>query len=141
MAESVLRNLTSSLEPTWHIDSAAIADWNVGLSPEPRAICVLAENGLRSEHIARQIRRDDFYEFDYIFGMDDYNMADLRAMAPADASARVEMLGTYDFGRPEVIPDPYFVSVGQLAVAVAGHYNIIFLGCENVLAGTWNRWI
>lgn len=112
MAESVLRHLTAGLEPpvVWHIDSAAIADWNVGRTPEPRAIQVLADNGLASEHIARQIRRADFYEFDYIFGMDDYNMDDLRSMSPPDASARIELLGRYDFGRPDVIPDPYFVS-------------------------------
>lgn len=43
--------------------------------------------------------------------MDDYNMEDLHGIAPVDATARIEMLGIYDYGKPEVIPDPYFVSL------------------------------
>lgn len=58
-----------------------------------------------------QITKDDFYEFDYIFGMDDYNIEDLRGIAPDDATANIELLGTYDYGKPTVIADPYFVSV------------------------------
>lgn len=138
MAEAVLRNLTTaniinaSAEPQWLIDSAALADWNVGRLPEPRAIQVLANNGLHSEHIARQvilvktniliyetylwsipkqITEDDFYQFDYIFGMDDMNIEHLLTMSPPDATARIELLGRYDYGRPEVIADPYFVSI------------------------------
>lgn len=38
-------------------------------------------------------------------------MDDLRAMAPPDATACLELLGRYDYGRPEAIADPYFVSV------------------------------
>lgn len=65
MAESVLRNLTDAAhagvddeadeERKWLIDSAGLADWNVGRSPEPRAIRVLAANGLHSDHITRQV--------------------------------------------------------------------------------------
>lgn len=57
MAESVLKSILTKQEPplNWHVDSAAIADWNVGLSPEERCIEVLGENGLISDHIARQV--------------------------------------------------------------------------------------
>lgn len=58
MAESVLKNLTTKIpgiDLNWYIDSAAIADWNVGLLPEPRCIEVLQENGLTSSHVARQV--------------------------------------------------------------------------------------
>lgn len=43
--------------------------------------------------------------------MDDMNMDALRAMAPPDAIARIGLLGTYDYGKPQVIADPYFVSI------------------------------
>lgn len=68
MAESVLKDLLSKVsgkQLNWYIDSAAIADWNVGLSPEPRCIAVLEENGLTSNHIARQVNRDKCYKFVY----------------------------------------------------------------------------
>lgn len=58
MAESVLKHLITQIpgrKLDWLIDSAAIADWNVGLPPEPRCITVLEEHGLGSEHIARQV--------------------------------------------------------------------------------------
>lgn len=60
MAESVLKDLitkVSDRDLNWYIDSAAVADWNVGLSPEPRCIEVLQENGLTSSHIARQVSK------------------------------------------------------------------------------------
>lgn len=57
MAESVLKSIIADNNPpiNWYVDSAAIADWNVGLSPEPRCITVLGEHGLSSDHIARQV--------------------------------------------------------------------------------------
>lgn len=60
MAESVIRSIMSQQNPqlNWYVDSAALADWNVGYSPEPRCIAVLGENGLTSDHIARQVKCD-----------------------------------------------------------------------------------
>lgn len=112
MAESLLRHIAAELGASgWHVDSAGIADWNVGRTPEKRALRMLHENGLTSEHVGRVITADDFRTFDYIFGMDDYNIADLKQLAPADATAKIVLLGTFDYGRPEVIADPYFVSI------------------------------
>lgn len=111
MAESVCRHVAADLGQTdWHVDSAGIADWNVGRLPEPRALQLLSEKGLKSEHVTRQIQTDDFYKFDYIFGMDDYNVHDLKELAPADSKACIEHLAFYDYGQPRVIADPYFVS-------------------------------
>lgn len=57
MAESVLKAIVAKADPSpnWFVDSAAIADWNVGLSPEERCIQVLGEHGLTSDHIARKV--------------------------------------------------------------------------------------
>uniref|UniRef100_A0A182J2H9 Low molecular weight phosphotyrosine protein phosphatase n=1 Tax=Anopheles atroparvus TaxID=41427 RepID=A0A182J2H9_ANOAO len=112
MAESVMKSLAAKHNHSdWHIDSAALADWNVGRSPEGRALEVLAENGLTSDHVGRQICSDDFCRFDYIFGMDESNLADLLQLA-ADAGqcrAKVELLGNYRGNeRDKIIIDPYF---------------------------------
>ena len=109
MAESILKSLSDNEK--WYVDSAALADWNVGRSPESRCIKTLGENGLTSDHITRQITYDDFYKFDYIFGMDKYNMEDLSEMAPQGSPAKVEMIGIYDYNEEPVIDDPYFVSI------------------------------
>lgn len=55
MAESVLKSLAARNNLNWKIDSAALREWNVGRSPEPRCIKVLAENNLTSDHIGRQV--------------------------------------------------------------------------------------
>lgn len=55
MAESVLKSIIAEHNLNWYVDSAAIADWNVGFEPEPRCITVLGEHGLFSDHIARQV--------------------------------------------------------------------------------------
>uniref|UniRef100_A0A182T701 acid phosphatase n=1 Tax=Anopheles maculatus TaxID=74869 RepID=A0A182T701_9DIPT len=112
MAESVMKSLAARHNLTdWHVDSAALREWNVGRRPEDRALAVLAENGLTSDHIGRLICSDDFRQFDYVFGMDESNVADLLHLAPVDGRARIELLGNYR-GREldRIIIDPYFVS-------------------------------
>lgn len=54
-----MKSIIAKQEPplNWYVDSAAIADWNVGYGPEPRCIAVLGEHGLTSDHIARQVSR------------------------------------------------------------------------------------
>lgn len=55
MAESVLKSIAED-DKNLFVDSAAIADWNVGYSPEPRCIQVLSEHNMTSEHITRQVQ-------------------------------------------------------------------------------------
>lgn len=108
MAESVLKSIAKG-DHRLYVDSAAIADWNVGCTPEPRCIQVLSEHDMTSDHITRQINENDYFEFDYIFGMDDYNIANLKDKAPPASKAKILLLGDYDYNKPNVIPDPYFV--------------------------------
>lgn len=110
MAESILKNMTKdSSNIDYEIDSAALADWNVGRSPEPRCIKILGENGLESDHITRQITDEDFFYFDYIFGMDNRNIEDLQEIAPKSTESKIHLLGSYS-SFDKIIMDPYFVS-------------------------------
>ncbi|XP_034116259.2 low molecular weight phosphotyrosine protein phosphatase 1 [Drosophila albomicans] len=91
------------------VDSAAIGSWHVGNRADPRALSTLQQHGLKSTHIVRQIKKQDFDEFDYIFGMDEENMSELRRLAPKGSKAELLMLG--DFGLPKekrIIEDPYY---------------------------------
>ncbi|XP_062540189.1 low molecular weight phosphotyrosine protein phosphatase-like [Armigeres subalbatus] len=113
MAEAVMRDMVLRENLDWTVDSAALADWNVGRQPEPRCLAVLHENGLHSEHVGRQIGESDFRQFDYIFGMDESNMRDLLALAApvANCTARIELLGNYRMKElDKIIFDPYFES-------------------------------
>lgn len=112
MAESVLKSMASEHGLTdWYVDSAALREWNVGRGPEERALAVLAEHGLTSDHVGRLIGADDFRQFDYVFGMDESNVADLLHRAPVDGRAKIELLGNYRGKELDrIIIDPYFVS-------------------------------
>lgn len=93
------------------VDSAALGSWHVGNRADPRALSTLKKHGLNSTHIVRQIKKQDFTDFDYIFGMDEDNMSQLRSLAPKGSKAELLMLG--DFGlnaKDRIIEDPYYVS-------------------------------
>ncbi|SEO21467.1 Protein-tyrosine-phosphatase [Gemmobacter aquatilis] len=91
------------------IDSAALMDWNVGCSPDPRSVAVAAGQGIDiSGQVARQIRESDFDDFDLILAMDAENIAGLAALAPAGARARILRLGDLlSPGISQDIQDPY----------------------------------
>ena len=58
-----------------------------------------------------QVKKSDFSEFDYIFGMDDDNMHDLGSLSSGQSKAKVELLGDYDPEGERIIRDPYYVSI------------------------------
>lgn len=98
----------------WKIDSAAIADWHVNNRPNGRAVAIMDKYNLAYDNRARQITISDFYEFDYIFGMDEYNIEDLQDLRPADSNAKIMLLGDLDPQGDRIIYDPYCVSFKEI---------------------------
>ncbi|XP_037948627.1 low molecular weight phosphotyrosine protein phosphatase 1-like [Teleopsis dalmanni] len=134
MAESVMNHYIKERNLDWEADSAGLRAWNVGYAPEERCIKILSENGLTTAHIGREIKIDDFYLFDYIFGMDESNMHELNAIAiaaGAKCTTKIELLGSY-LGREEdkIIHDPYF-STGLQSFRCA--YAQISESCQNFI--------
>ncbi|MEM6609328.1 MAG: low molecular weight protein-tyrosine-phosphatase [Pseudomonadota bacterium] len=102
-AEAVL----SARLPGIRVDSAGTGDWHIGAPPYGPAQKAAAQRGYDlSQQRARQVTRQDFYDFQMIFAMDAQNLADLHAIAPKDSTARrllfLEPLGGGD------VPDPYY---------------------------------
>ncbi|XP_030370529.1 low molecular weight phosphotyrosine protein phosphatase 1 [Scaptodrosophila lebanonensis] len=133
IAEAILLNLIRIHQLTdWHTDSAALRDWNDGLEPQPRTLQVLRQHGLSTKHLSRMITAQDFYDNDFIFGMDESNMAELQQMANSlnpKPKCQLVLLGSY-LGRKEdeIIRDPYF-SKGMGGFHAA--YLQIKESCEN----------
>lgn len=115
MAEAIFKTKLEHEQINVFVDSAGLASWNVGRTPEPRCLRVLEENEIGTEHLGRQICFQDFYEFDYIFGMDYSNIRDLGDMVPNDAKADVRLLSEFDPENEGIIRDPYFVSKVMLS--------------------------
>lgn len=114
MAEAIFQDMIdkAGLNEKWAVESAAIGCWDVGNPINYRAVNTMKRHDLNYNKLkrARKITKQDFQEFDYIFGMDPANMEDLKKLAPTDSKAKCLMLG--DFGLEEsdrIIEDPYRV--------------------------------
>lgn len=110
LAEAALRGEAERLGLDIEVDSAGTGDWHLGYPPDSRAVAVARKNGIDIAHLrARQVTPDDFYRFDHIVALDAQNLADLRAMEPADAKARLSLLLDHVEGRAgEAVADPYY---------------------------------
>lgn len=91
-------------------DSAGTTGYHVGHPPDPRAIEHARRWGIDiSGERARKVTLADFRRFDRIYAMDRSNLAELKAIAPPNASAEVSLVMALapDYGLNEV-PDPYY---------------------------------
>lgn len=105
LAEGVMQHLADEKGLDWQVDSAGTGNWHVGEAPDRRSIRTARNHNVDiSKQVCRQFRPGDFAKFDHIFVMDKYNLSDVVAMAPDEASAsKVKLL----LGNHEV-PDPYY---------------------------------
>ncbi len=110
-AEAMLRMRAreAGLGGVLEVDSAGTADYHVGAPPDRRAVVHGERRGLALKHLrGRQVKAADFDRFDYIFAMDEDNLADLRRIRPAASTARLGLFLACDPGAIErEVPDPY----------------------------------
>jgi len=87
-----------------YIGSAGTGSWHIGEPPCENSIKVAHQNGLDiSQQRARQVKTEDFEKFDYIIGLDDSNVQNLKNLG----CKNVLKLGDYGYDGEDV-PDPYF---------------------------------
>ena len=110
LAEAAFRKEAERLGLRVEIDSAGTGDWHVGRPPDPRAQAVAARNGIDISHLrARQVTPQDFRRFDHVVALDAKNLASLRALQPADGTARLSLLLDHVPDRNgEAVADPYY---------------------------------
>lgn len=99
------------------LDSAGTGDWHVGHPPDHRAQAEARRRGADISRLsARQLRPGDFYRFDRILAADETNLRDARAIAPADGTARLQLMLDLVPGRAgESVTDPYYGDDGGFA--------------------------
>lgn len=99
----------SALQHEVSIDSAGTGGYHTGEPPDKRATAAALKRGydLRMQR-ARAVADEDFEQFDLILAMDQSNLDNLLARAPASARARIGLLMDYAPDWPREVPDPYF---------------------------------
>lgn len=129
MAEYVLKHLVAQqgVADQFYIDSAATSTEEIGNGVHPGTRRKLAEVGIPcGNHRARQITKQDYKNFDYIIGMDAYNLKNIARIVGFDIDHKVHKL--LDFtNRKGDIADPWYT--GNFDVT----YNDVLEGCYGLL--------
>lgn len=88
------------------IESAGTAAYHVGEHPDPRTLEILAHHGIQLKSRARQVRDEDFEDFDWVLAMDDSNFTDLTHRCPEARRHRLsKILQPIGGGN---VADPYY---------------------------------
>lgn len=129
MAEYVMKHMVrkSGLGDSFYIDSAATSTEEIGNGVHPGTRRILKREGIPcGDHRARQITRADYDKFDYIIGMDRYNMRNLGYMLGDDRQGKLRLL--LDFaGISRDIADPWYTGNFD------DTYNDVVCGCRALL--------
>ncbi len=135
-AEGVMRALVreQGLERSVQLESAGTGAWHVGSAPDARATHAARARGVELEGAARQVRVEDFNNFDLLLAMDRENARELRRLAPGDEErAKVRLLREFDpasAGSADLdVPDPYYGEGDGFAEV----FELVYAACEGLL--------
>ena len=130
MAQFILEDMVSKrgLSDRFVIESAATTTEEIGNSPHHGAVRKLQKMGVPMRpHYAVQLTRSDYDRYDYIIGMDSWNMRGMRRIVGNDPDHKLSLLLDYT-DHPRDIDDPWYT--GDFDTA----WRDIFEGCEAFLS-------
>lgn len=125
MAEFVMKSLTDDYE----IESRATSSWEHGNPIHKGTQAIFKSHGVDydSSKTSLQISKRDFEYFDYILGMDESNVSDLRQMCPQSLKHKIHPFAT------ESVPDPWYTGDFEET------YDRVLTGCRDWLARLENE--
>lgn len=98
----------AGLEGEFHIESAATSSEELGNPVYPPARRKLAEHGIRCDgKTARQMCGADYGRFDWLVGMDQANLRNMRRICGGDPEGKLSLLLDWT-GRPGEVADPWY---------------------------------
>jgi protein-tyrosine phosphatase len=117
----------AGLADWFEIDSRATSREEIGNPPHHGTVKKMQEVGIPViPHKATQITQQDYEEYDYILGMDDWNMRNLNRMLQNDPDGKMYKLLSFA-GREDDIADPWYT--GNFDVT----YDDVREGCAALL--------
>ncbi|WP_242913329.1 low molecular weight protein-tyrosine-phosphatase [Brevundimonas pishanensis] len=109
LAEGAFRAEVAGLKLPVVTDSAGTAAYHIDEKPDPRAIATAKRNGVDISTLrGRQVKVADFTRFDHIVAMDADNLANLKRIMPADATAKLSLMLDWAGRKGESVQDPYY---------------------------------
>ena len=130
MSEYVMKDMVErrGLSDCFYIDSAATSTEEIGNRVHHGTRSKLKEMGIYcGGHRARQMTRADYREYDFLIGMDTWNIRNMQRIVGRDPDQKIYRL--LDFGKvPRDIADPWYT--GNFDET----YDDVKEGCEAFLA-------
>jgi len=130
IAEGLLQSKVEQKSLNWTVDSAATSDWHTGKSPDNRAQAVARKHGLNiSNQRARQLRKEDFENYDLILAMDASNYQNIISLTDNEQDRKkVKQILSFTEHSDKNVPDPYFDDNGFEYV-----YELLDQACEQIV--------
>ena len=110
MAQSKFQDMVNKkgLSDKFEIDSAAMSREEIGNGPHYGTIGKLREVGIPVvPHRARQMTRADYDKYDYLIGMDSYNVSNMTRIAGGDPDGKIYSMLSFA-GLNRSIADPWY---------------------------------
>ncbi|PGT79080.1 low molecular weight protein-tyrosine-phosphatase [Bacillus sp. AFS040349] len=112
MAEAIMRDLVKKegLEEAIQIDSAGTGNWHTGKPPHEGTRRILDYHNISYEgQKARQLTKEDLSQYEYLIGMDNENIGNIRRLAGYNSTGEIRRLLDYVEDSDSVdVPDPYY---------------------------------
>ncbi|WP_053362450.1 low molecular weight protein-tyrosine-phosphatase [Bacillus sp. FJAT-27251] len=129
MAEALFRylvkkeNLTNKIA----VDSAATSSWQIGFPPHKGTLDILKKYHIPSGGlVGRHLKKEDFWKFDYIIGMDESNLKNIYRITGKPFHPKIMRLLDLTAYRKD-IPDPFFTGDFDRT------YRLVSIGCRALL--------
>ena len=129
MAEFVMKDLVqkAGLEEQIYVSSAATSTEEIGNGIHPGTMRQLRKAGIHNaSHRAVQLKRADYDAYDYIIGMDQWNLRNMNRICGSDPAGKICLL--LDFAGGGDIADPWYT--GDFDAT----YRDVLAGCQGLLA-------
>ncbi|MBR6515244.1 MAG: low molecular weight phosphotyrosine protein phosphatase [Bacilli bacterium] len=129
IAEFIMKDKIKKLklEKQFFIDSCGVSNEEAGNKIYPKAFNTLVKHNIfNASHIARQMTKSDYENFDYIFMMDKSNIRNFNRLFGSDYKNKISLITEYLDGI-EDIEDPWYTDNFELI------FNQIEVAIENIL--------
>lgn len=129
MAESMFTHMVKEkhLEDCFEIDSAATSREEIGNGVHYGTVQKLKQVGIPIiPHKARQMSRQDYFDFDYLIGMDTANIRNMNKIAGGDSQNKIYKMLSFA-GRGDDVADPWYT----------GNFDVTYEDLKEGLEGFW----
>ena len=130
MAQFVFQHMVNDqgLKDKFYIDSAATSREEIGNPPHYGTVNKLRQEGIPVlKHRAIQMTKQDYKEYDYIIGMDAWNIRNIMRIIGSDPEKKVSMLLDFSDRPGTEIADPWYT--GNFDAT----YDDVLEGCTGLL--------